>query len=122
MYFCMPDDDHQTSALSGCACCKPLIQSVTQRINADLSRRGFVAGIGASLATLGLCAAPGRSLKQRPRRSSSRTSGCSTDDPGVARRARLLVERDGSRRSRPATVGPEGAHDRLRRPHRDAGH
>jgi imidazolonepropionase-like amidohydrolase len=53
MYSCTPGDDHQTSGLSGCVCCRPLIQSATRRITAGLSRRGFVAGIGASLAALG---------------------------------------------------------------------
>jgi imidazolonepropionase-like amidohydrolase len=53
MYSCTPCDDHQTSGASSCGCCKPLIQSANRRINAALSRRGFVAGIGASLATLG---------------------------------------------------------------------
>ena len=53
MYFCMPGDDHQTSGVSSCACCSPLIQSASRRINAGLSRRGFMAGMGASLATLG---------------------------------------------------------------------
>ena len=53
MYSCMPGDDHQTSSVSSCACCGPLIQSASHRINAGLSRRGFVAGLGASLATLG---------------------------------------------------------------------
>jgi imidazolonepropionase-like amidohydrolase len=53
MRSCMPGDDHETSSVGSCACCRPLIQSVNRRINADLSRRGFVAGFGASLATLG---------------------------------------------------------------------
>jgi imidazolonepropionase-like amidohydrolase len=53
MYSCLPGDDHQTSGLGGCACCRPLIQSASRRINAGLSRRGFVAGMGASLAMLG---------------------------------------------------------------------
>jgi imidazolonepropionase-like amidohydrolase len=53
MRSCMPGDDHETSSVGSCACCRPLIQSVSRRINADLSRRGFVAGFGASLATLG---------------------------------------------------------------------
>jgi len=37
-----------------CLCCQPQLQSVARRINRDLSRRGFVAGAGASLASLGL--------------------------------------------------------------------
>ena len=53
MYSCMPGDDHQIGGVSSCACCRPLMQSATRRINAGLSRRGFVAGMGASLAALG---------------------------------------------------------------------
>lgn len=37
-----------------CRCHTPAIQIASQRISADLSRRGFVAGATASLATLGL--------------------------------------------------------------------
>jgi imidazolonepropionase-like amidohydrolase len=53
MYSCTPGDDRQTSAIGGCACCKSLIQLASRRITAGLSRRGFVAGVGASLAALG---------------------------------------------------------------------
>ena len=38
----------------GCLCCRPEIQTLTRRINAKLSRRGFVAGAGAAIAGLGL--------------------------------------------------------------------
>jgi imidazolonepropionase-like amidohydrolase len=37
-----------------CLCCKPQLQSAARRINGEMSRRGFVAGVGASLALLGL--------------------------------------------------------------------
>jgi imidazolonepropionase-like amidohydrolase len=53
MYSFTPGNDNQTGGLSGCACCAPLIQSASRRIAAGLSRRGFVAGMGASLAALG---------------------------------------------------------------------
>ncbi|HZZ62900.1 MAG TPA: amidohydrolase family protein [Roseiarcus sp.] len=53
MYSCTPENDKQTGGLGGCACCTPLIQSASRRIDAGLSRRGFVAGMGASLAALG---------------------------------------------------------------------
>src|SRR6516225_9198511 len=52
-HSCTQDNDDQTGGLSGCACCTPLIQSASRRITAGLSRRGFVAGMGASLAALG---------------------------------------------------------------------
>jgi imidazolonepropionase-like amidohydrolase len=53
MFSCTPADDDHMGGLSGCACCTPLIQSASRRITAGLSRRGFVAGMGASLAALG---------------------------------------------------------------------
>jgi hypothetical protein len=53
MYSCTQGNDDQTGGLGGCVCCTPLIQSASRWINAGLSRRGFVAGMGASLAALG---------------------------------------------------------------------
>jgi imidazolonepropionase-like amidohydrolase len=53
MYSCTPGDDGYTGGLSGCACCAPLIQTASRRISSGLSRRGFVAGVGASLVALG---------------------------------------------------------------------
>ena len=38
----------------GCLCCRPEIISAMRRINATLSRRGFVAGAAASIASFGL--------------------------------------------------------------------
>jgi len=37
----------------GCVCCSPALQRVARRIDRDISRRGFIAGIGASLSSLG---------------------------------------------------------------------
>src|SRR5271170_3831103 len=54
MFSCSSDDQPDTAASQGCLCCRGELQSLTRRINADLSRRGFVAGIGASIAALGL--------------------------------------------------------------------
>ncbi len=53
MYSCKSDDDRQMSGVGGCVCCVPVIQSVNHRINAGLSRRGFVSGMGASRAAIG---------------------------------------------------------------------
>ena len=52
--FSCSSGDGSAAGSPGCACCRGEIQSLTRRINADLSRRGFVAGIGASLTALGL--------------------------------------------------------------------
>ena len=39
---------------SGCACHQPDVQNLTNRVTADLSRRGFLAGMAGSVASLGL--------------------------------------------------------------------
>jgi imidazolonepropionase-like amidohydrolase len=54
MFSCLSGDQPEAAASQGCSCCTGELQSLTRRINADLTRRGFVAGIGASLAALGL--------------------------------------------------------------------
>jgi imidazolonepropionase-like amidohydrolase len=54
MFSCSSGDPSQAEGSLGCFCCGGELQSVTRRITADLSRRGFVAGIGASVAALGL--------------------------------------------------------------------
>jgi imidazolonepropionase-like amidohydrolase len=41
------------SSCPTCLCCMPQLQSATRRINREMSRRGFIAGAGASLASLG---------------------------------------------------------------------
>ena len=42
-----------------CACCRTEVRAITRRLTLDLSRRGFVAGATASVATLGLAAYSG---------------------------------------------------------------
>jgi imidazolonepropionase-like amidohydrolase len=42
------------SISTGCTCCSPTLKFLTNRINADLSRRGFLAGLTTSLAAVGL--------------------------------------------------------------------
>src|SRR5258708_31740364 len=54
MFSCSLGDQPEAAPSPGCLCCRGELQSLTRRITADLSRRGFVAGIGASLAALGL--------------------------------------------------------------------
>ena len=46
-------DEAALSSRSACLCCRPELQSAARRINRELSRRGFIAGVGASLASLG---------------------------------------------------------------------
>ena len=47
-----PADHLHPSGSSTCSCCLPQLQLATHRIGRELSRRGFIAGMGASLATL----------------------------------------------------------------------
>jgi hypothetical protein len=47
-------DQVALSSCSTCLCCMPQLQSAARRINREMSRRGFVAGVGASLTSLGL--------------------------------------------------------------------
>lgn len=69
MFTCttLADNAHQI----GCVCHKPEFHAMTRRINADLSRRGFVAGMGASLATLATLGLPARARAQSARPSTS---------------------------------------------------
>src|SRR5579883_38005 len=53
MFSCTLVDQSNLSIDSSCPCCQPHLQSAARRISRDLSRRGFVAGAGASLAALG---------------------------------------------------------------------
>src|SRR5271165_3074821 len=52
MFSCTSGDEPDSRGRQGCLCCRPEIHFATRRINAQLSRRGFVAGMGASLASL----------------------------------------------------------------------
>jgi imidazolonepropionase-like amidohydrolase len=54
LFSCTSNEAADLTSHAGCPCHSPEIQSLTRRIGADLSRRGFVAGVGASVASLGL--------------------------------------------------------------------
>jgi imidazolonepropionase-like amidohydrolase len=53
LFSCTPGDAAATGH-SGCLCHRPEIHALTRRIGAELSRRGFVAGVAGSVASLGL--------------------------------------------------------------------
>ena len=53
MFSCMSANQPDHSQPAACSCCQPQLQAAVRRINMDLSRRGFIAGAGASLAALG---------------------------------------------------------------------
>jgi len=54
MFSCTSLTDTPIASHAGCLCHRPEIQALTRRISADLSRRGFVAGMSVSAAVLGL--------------------------------------------------------------------
>jgi imidazolonepropionase-like amidohydrolase len=49
-----PADHVDLTGSRTCLCCQPQLQFATRRISREMSRRGFIAGVGASLAALGL--------------------------------------------------------------------
>src|SRR3954466_8096408 len=53
MFSCTSAEPTGSAGGRGCLCHRPEIQTLTRRINSQLSRRGFVAGAGASIAALG---------------------------------------------------------------------
>ena len=54
MFSCTLAEPTESAGGRGCLCHRPEIQTLTRRINTQLSRRGFVAGAGASIAALGV--------------------------------------------------------------------
>jgi len=66
MFACEPADQVGLSGSLSCHCCQPQLRAAADRIDRDLSRRGFIAGAGASLASLGL-ARPARAQPVSPR-------------------------------------------------------
>jgi imidazolonepropionase-like amidohydrolase len=52
VFSCIPDDQAEPSGPT-CVCCQPQLRYAARRIDGALSRRGFIAGAGASLASLG---------------------------------------------------------------------
>jgi imidazolonepropionase-like amidohydrolase len=66
MFSCTPADQADLSVSPTCLCCQPQLQFAARRINRDLSRRGFIAGAGASLASLGLVRRAAAQAPARP--------------------------------------------------------
>ncbi|MEO9191732.1 MAG: amidohydrolase family protein [Acetobacteraceae bacterium] len=54
MFSCTSDERAASAGPAGCLCHGPEIQSLTRRIGADLSRRGFIAGAATTIPSLGL--------------------------------------------------------------------
>ena len=54
MFSCTSADQGDLASCPTCLCCTPQVQSAARRITREMSRRGFIAGVGASLTSLGL--------------------------------------------------------------------
>jgi imidazolonepropionase-like amidohydrolase len=54
MFSCTSDDDASSAGHGNCLCHRPEIAALSRRISDGLSRRGFIAGMAASAAMLGL--------------------------------------------------------------------
>lgn len=52
--FSLTSADRGFSGSPACRCCQPQLHLAARRIDGELSRRGFIAGVGASIAALGL--------------------------------------------------------------------
>ena len=124
MFSCASGDQPEAVG-QGCSCCRGELQVLTRRITADLSRRGFVAGIGASVAALGL-----PRVGARPRRVRSDAADHLHEFSPVRREVQRLARRACARRRSGADQGGRdrrrsrsrrGAQNRLRRPGRHAG-
>jgi imidazolonepropionase-like amidohydrolase len=54
MFSCTPaGESADPIPHNGCGCCTPQVRSIARRIERELTRRGFIAGVGASLASFG---------------------------------------------------------------------
>ena len=126
MFSCTSPDQVDLSATPTCLCCQPQLQSAARRINRDLSRRGFIAGVGASLASLGLFRPAGaRAAPPGPTPPIVFGNFLLFDGKSNALREglRLLVEGNRIKSDRHRRPDPTGrrADDRLRRTGHDAG-
>src|SRR4051812_9210479 len=54
MFSCTSAEPTRSAGGGGCFCHRPEFQTLTRRINSELSRHGFVTGAGASIAALGV--------------------------------------------------------------------
>jgi len=112
MFSCSSDDQAEPAGSVGCACCGPELRSLTRRIDADLSRRGFVAGIGASLAALGLPRAARAQGASNPPAPTVFTNFMLFDGKSNALRGGLALMVEGGRIKALASgspAGPEGS-------------
>jgi len=112
MFSCSSGDAPETAASLGCLCCRGELQSLTRRVNADLSRRGFVAGIGGSIAALNFPGAARAQGASNPPPPIVFTNFLLFDGKSNALRGGLALIVEGGRIKAVATgnpAGPEGS-------------
>ena len=66
MFSCTATDQSENANAPGCGCCEPGVRAASRRIERELSRRGFIAGVSASLAALGFARSARASEASRP--------------------------------------------------------
>ena len=76
----------------GCACHSTELRSIARRIDRELSRRGFVAGVGASLAALGFAPRAAAQASARPPHRLHKFPAVRRPVESPARRRSILVE------------------------------
>src|SRR3984885_4578712 len=108
MFSCSSGDQPEAVGSQGFSCCRGELQSLTRRINADLSRRGFVAGIGASIAMLGLPRAARAQGAPSPTPPTGVTNFLLFDGKSSALHGGLALIVEGGRIKSVATVSPAG--------------
>jgi imidazolonepropionase-like amidohydrolase len=62
----MSADQVDLASCPSCRCCAPQLRSAARRIDREISRRGFIAGIGASLTSLGFTRSAGAQAAPPP--------------------------------------------------------
>ena len=125
MFSCSSGDQPEAAG-QGCSCCRGELQSLTRRINADLSRRGFVAGHRRfDRGAWSSAARRARKARRDPTPPTVFTNFLLFDGKSSALRGGLALIVEGGRIKAVATGNPggsgRGAHDRLRWSGRDAG-
>jgi imidazolonepropionase-like amidohydrolase len=113
MLSCRSGDEAGVTGHQSCLCHRPGIASVSRLISADLSRRGFVAGMTASIASLGLpLGVKARPIPARPPTPIMFTNFRLFDGQSSALREGLVLLVDGNRIKAIATgnpAAPDGA-------------
>jgi imidazolonepropionase-like amidohydrolase len=105
MFSCTSADQPEISSFPTCRCCQPQLALAARRISRDISRRGFVAGTGASLASLGFVRSA-RAQATGPTPPTVFSNFMLFDGKSQALRGGLWLLVDGNRIKRIAGAGP----------------